>query len=296
MEDGQLREIEAFAVGITRKAGAILLERFQKPLEVEYKSEHLTNPVTEADKRSEEYLVEAILRDFPGDGILAEEGSQVDSQRSGLIWVIDPLDGTVNFLNGLPIFAVSVGVLDRGLPVVGCIFTPSTKDPAGSVFHARTGGGAFRDGVPIRVARIPQPQQGRVSIFPAYYARALHLKRGLRKRLGEVRSPGSVAYELAMTACGAIQYSIYGSPWVWDVAAGIPLITEARGIALVRRRKQRKWEPFRGFVNEDGSTLQLQKLKEWRAAWIFGNREITQFVTDHLGSRTRIGVLMRRWL
>ena len=102
--DRQLSEMESFAVDITRRAGGILLEQFSKPLVVEYKSKGNTNPVTDADRRSEEFLREAILKEYPDHGVLAEEGSQVDSESSGFIWVLDPLDGTVNYLNGLPVF------------------------------------------------------------------------------------------------------------------------------------------------------------------------------------------------
>ena len=225
----QLAEMESFAVGITRQAGGILLEQFRKPLIVEYKSKGNTNPVTDADRRSEEFLREAILKEYPEHGVLAEEGSQVDSKSSDFIWVLDPLDGTVNYLNGLPVFGVSVGVLHRGEPVLGCIFTPSPTRSDGSVYHARRGNGAFRDGEAIQVYESDSPQRGKITVFPWSFAALYNQKKGLKGRIGELRSPGSVAYELAMTASGVIQYAIFTSPWVWDVAAGITLVTEAGG-------------------------------------------------------------------
>ena len=296
MNDEQLKEMETFAVGMTRQAGAILLEHFQKPLTIEYKSKDQTNPVTDADKRSEEYLKEAILKEYPDHSMLAEEGSQVDSSSSDFTWVIDPLDGTVNFINGLPIFGVSVGVLQKGQPVLGCIFTPSPGNSKGSVYHARRGGGAFRDDEAIRVSQDYKPRRGRISIFPAFYARFFHLKKGFRGEVGELRSLGSVAYELAMTASGVIQYSLFGSPWVWDVAAGIILVTEAQGVALVRREKQRHWEPFRGFTTPEGDGFGAEELKEWRSSWIFGGGDMTRFVTSHLTPRSRLELMLARWL
>ena len=296
MDDRQLREIEAFAKGITHKAGAILLDHFQRPMEVEYKSENQTNPVTDADKRSEEYLKEAILKEFSDHAILAEEGSQVDSQDSGFTWVIDPLDGTSNFLNGLPVFGVSVGMLQWGKPVVGCIFVPSLRNPAGNILHARRGGGAFCGDEPIRVSRDLEPQRGRATIFPGSYARVSHLRKGFRKQIGELRTLGSVAYEVALTASGVVQYSLFSSPWVWDVAAGIVLVTEAEGVALIQRQNRRYWEPFQGFSTQKEDSMAPEELKGWRTAWLFGNEEMTRYIISHMVPRSRFGLVVAGWL
>ena len=290
----QLSEMESFAVGMTRKAGAILLEQFQKPLIVEYKSKNNTNPVTDADRRSEEYLKEAILREFPDHGILAEEGSQVESKASDFMWVLDPLDGTVNYLNGLPVFGVSVGVLYRGEPVLGCIFTPSPIRSDGSVYHARRGNGAFRDGGAIQVHEAASPQRGKITVFPWSFAALYNQKKGLRGRIGELRSPGSVAYELAMTASGVIQYSIFTSPWVWDVAAGITLVSEAQGVALYRQGDGMDWDAFSRFLTPEGAEPDAEGLKKWRASWVFGGPDMTRFVTTHLRPRSRLSLKMSR--
>ena len=292
--DHHLREMESFAVGITRKAGAILLEKFRKPRIVEYKSKGNANPVTDADRSSEEFLREAILREFPDHGVLAEEGSQVDSESSDFIWVLDPLDGTVNYLNGLPVFGVSVGVLRRGEPVLGCIFTPSPTRSDGSVYHARRGNGAFRDGEAIQVYEADSPQRGKITVFPWSFAALFNQKKGLKGRIGELRSPGSVAYELAMTASGVIQYAIFTSPWVWDVAAGITLVTEAGGVALYRQRDGKDWDAFRRFTTSEGTEPDAEGLKKWRSSWVFGGTEMARYVTGHLNPRSRLSLKMAR--
>ena len=292
-EEGE--KMESFAVGITRRAGGILLEQFRKPLVIEYKSKDNTNPVTDADRRSEEYLREAILKEYPDHGVLAEEGSQVDSQSSDFIWVLDPLDGTVNYLNGLPVFGVSVGVLYRGEPVLGCIFTPSPTRSDGSVYHARRGNGAFRDGEAIGVYESASPQRGKITVFPWSFAALYNQKKGLKGRIGELRSPGSVAYELAMTASGVIQYAIFTSPWVWDVAGGITLVSEAGGVALYRQKGDKSWDAFRGFTTAEGAVPDGEGLKEWRASWVFGGREMARYVTEHLSPRSRVARRVSRW-
>ncbi len=298
--EGQLAEMERFAVGITRQAGGILLEQFRKPLIVEYKSKGNTNPVTDADRRSEEFLREAILKEYPNHGVLAEEGSQVDAKASDFVWVLDPLDGTVNYLNGLPVFGVSVGALHRGEPVLGCIFTPSPTRSDGSVYHARRGNGAFRDGESIHVYEADSPQRGKITVFPWSFADLYQQKKGLKGRIGELRSPGSVAYELAMTASGVIQYAIFTSPWVWDVAGGITLVTEAGGSALFRQRGGGDWGEFRRFATPEGDGLDAEGLKKWRSSWVFGGTAMARYVTKHLRPRSRLSRklarMRRRWL
>ena len=292
--DRQLSEMESFAVDITRRAGGILLEQFSKPLIIEYKSKGNTNPVTDADHRSEEFLREAILKEYPDHGVLAEEGSQVDSESSGFIWVLDPLDGTVNYLNGLPVFGVSVGVLYKGEPVLGCIFTPSPTRSDGSVYHARRGNGAFQDGKAIGVYEASSPQRGRITVFPGSFAGLYHQKKGLKGHIGELRSPGSVAYELAMAASGVIQYAIFTSPWVWDVAAGITLVTEAGGAALYRQRGGKDWDVFSRFTTPQGAEPDAEGLKGWRASWVFGGPEMARYVTEHLRPRSRLSLKTAR--
>ena len=102
----------------------------------------------------------------------------MDSESSGFIWVLDPLDGTVNYLNGLPVFAVSVGALYKGEPVLGCIFTPSPTRSDGSMYHARKGNGAFQDGKAIGVYKASSPQRGGSRYFQAPSLPFINKRRG----------------------------------------------------------------------------------------------------------------------
>ena len=117
----QLQEIEAASITMAWGAGRILSEQFGKQLSIEYKDKNQLDPVTSADKATQEFLVREITRLFPAHGILGEEGSD-ETDPAGpapdFLWVLDPLDGTTNFLNGLPVYASSIGILHRGRPVV----------------------------------------------------------------------------------------------------------------------------------------------------------------------------------
>ena len=128
-----LRDIEEQTVELAWRAGAVLLEHFQTPLHVEYKGRRAGSaPVTEADRRVEALLQEELARRFPDHAVVGEEGAGKGSAASSLTWALDPLDGTMNFLNGLPVYASSIGLLEEGRPVVGAVFIPSYPGLAGS--------------------------------------------------------------------------------------------------------------------------------------------------------------------
>ncbi|MEK9660027.1 MAG: inositol monophosphatase family protein, partial [Chloroflexota bacterium] len=133
LTDAQLTEMEQAAVELARAAGRILLGYFSGPLQVDFKSENNRNPVTDADHAADAYLRDELARRFPEHGVLTEEATDAPDTASEVMWVIDPLDGTSNFLNGLPVFGVLIAALERGVPVVAAIFLPSIADPEGVV-------------------------------------------------------------------------------------------------------------------------------------------------------------------
>ena len=137
----ELREIEASAIELARNAGKLLLGYFDKPLHVTYKAQHNRSPVTDADKASDDYLRGEIARRFPEHALLSEESEDGADRAAEVTWVIDPLDGTTNFLNGLPTFGVLIGVLEQGRPVASATFLPTVTTTEGRVLHAHAGGG-----------------------------------------------------------------------------------------------------------------------------------------------------------
>ena len=130
------------ATEAARAAGAIIMERYERLERIVHKSEK--DVVTEVDHLSEAAIIELIRSAFPGDPLLAEE-SGVSGPQAQRLWVIDPLDGTVNYANGIPYFAVSIGLVLDGEPVMGVVLDPTR----GELFHAISGSGAFLDGRPI---------------------------------------------------------------------------------------------------------------------------------------------------
>ncbi|MBI2164828.1 MAG: hypothetical protein HYU29_00260 [Chloroflexi bacterium] len=175
-----LKEIEYRAVEMARETGLFLTESQMTPGTVEYKGRGRSSPVTPADREAEERLRRSIQQRFPGHSILGEEGEVVGSDGAPFLWVLDPLDGTSNFIGRLAVFAVSVGVLYEGVPVAAALFLPASSGNGGRVYHARRDGGAFAEEQPIAVASLATPEDGRLVAFPAHYGRRF----GCRQRCG----------------------------------------------------------------------------------------------------------------
>ena len=133
------RELEETAVSLARGGGA---SHFGRQISVEYKDEHQRDPVTAVDKAVQEYLIKEIAARFPDHGILGEEDADdSESPAPDFLRVLDPLDGTTNFINGLPVYACSVGLLYRGRPLAGALYVPWPKPGGGFILHCRKGGG-----------------------------------------------------------------------------------------------------------------------------------------------------------
>lgn len=221
-------EILDLAVEIARDAGALLLEHFRKPARgVESKSTP-TDLVSAADKASETLILDMIGAKRPNDGVLSEEGG--GGAGSGLRWVVDPLDGTINFLFGIPAWAVSIAVEDESGSLVGVVHQPTT----GETFSAIRGGGAHLDGREIRVSERGELAEALVGTGFAYDAAAREVQAEVVARVvplaRDIRRAGSAALDLAATACGRLD-AFYEAPMEpWDKAAGILLIQEAGGV------------------------------------------------------------------
>ena len=210
-----------------RAAGKILKDNIAGKRDISYKGE--INMVTEMDRLSEKIVVESLLGAFPGHGILAEEGSSVES-RSGFIWVIDPLDGTTNYAHGYPVFSVSIGLERDGQTVLGVVYDPMRDE----LFTAIKGAGAFFNGQPISVSRNTVLIGSLLATgFP--YDRTtsrqnnLDLFSALIMATQEVRRSGSASLDLCAVAAGRLDGYWELKLHPWDVAAGSLLVLEAGG-------------------------------------------------------------------
>ncbi len=220
-----IEELE-FAVGLAREAGGILMNYFGGSYAVSQKSVSRHDPVTEADLAADRLLREAIARRFPDDGWLSEETvDSPDRMTRSRVWIVDPLDGTKEFVQGLPEFALSLALVSDGRPVVGIIYNPTTED----LFAAAAGAGAFRNDTPIRVSPRSELAGARILASRSEVSRALFEP---ISALCSIRSVGSIAFKLALVAAGEGDITISLRPKSeWDVCAGVLIVQESGGVA-----------------------------------------------------------------
>ena len=310
-DDEEAREIERHAVGLARGAGEILAGYFgrslQSRLQVEFKDDKQRDPVTAADKATQAYLAAEIARRFPAHGILGEEATEEEKQSEeparDTLWVLDPLDGTTNFLNGLPVFASSIGVIHQGRPIAAALYIPWPADGGGFVLHCRKGGGAKiaplsamsdDEGEPVKVLETEQPIPNRLIGLPGNFGVVNHFRGKLANRAGEPRTTGSIAYELAMTAQGVMQYGIFGAPRMWDMAAGALAVQEAGGTVMTRFRGERIWHPLESFVPTwDQKTPSMKELRGWVAPLVAGNRHLAPLIANNVRRRFSLRARLR---
>ena len=213
-----------------RLAGKVLKDRFRSGDRLGIETKGLHDFVTAVDRASEEARTGFITAQFPDHAVMAEEGSP-DAERREFRWIIDPLDGTTNFIHGIPMFAVSVGLEDRDGLLAGAIYDPAHDE----MFHASRGCGARLNGQPIRCTGAERLDETLLATgFPfRYFQKAdgyLKVFRTFMESTSGIRRAGSAAMDLAYTACGR-----YDGFWEtglspWDMAAGALLIREAGGV------------------------------------------------------------------
>ena len=189
---------------------------------------HRHDPVTVYDRRADEAIQQVLLGAFPNWAIVSEEGDKTTA-ASGTHWIIDPLDGTNNFLRGVPDFAVSIGLADEDGPAVACIYDPLRDE----MFTAVRGEGAQRNGHAIEVSdhgAIDGAVLGiGLSTLPQRRAITLASLNRFTESVRSLRLTGSAALDLAYVAAGRFDATWYLSLHAWDVAAGMLLVAEAGG-------------------------------------------------------------------
>ena len=208
-----------------RNAGKILMDYYQSSdKKIEMKG--FNNPVTIADFKADEYLFNFLSNEFPEYGWLSEETVDTDERLSKKrVWIVDPLDGTKEFIEGVPHFTVSIGLVEDGEPVVGVIYNPAS----GEMFSCEKGKGVDLNGEQVQITK----KNNLISSSIAVSRSELKRKEWepFRKQLKSIMPIGSVAYKLALVSSG--KYDIFATiapKNEWDICAGDCLVNEAGGI------------------------------------------------------------------
>ena len=222
-------DLTVLAIRTALEAGALLKKGFSTVFEIEKKAGS-QNLVTEYDKASEKLIISRIKEVFPDHKFLAEEsGGVMDSNE--IIWVIDPLDGTVNFAHNLPFFSVSIAACRIGEPLIGVVYQPML----GELFVAEKGKGAFLNGKRIHASKQDNLKNSILATgFPYNVTENPHhcidhfmsfVSQGI-----PIRRVGSAALDLSYVACGRFDAYWEASLQPWDIAAGKLIVEEAGGI------------------------------------------------------------------
>lgn len=251
-----------FIVDVAKKTGEIQLSYFRGDnLSIKTKS-NIYDVVTRADTESEEFIVNAIAEQYPDHKILGEEGGFSGNPDSDYMWVIDPLDGTTNFSQGIPIFAVSIALMHNGETIAGVVYAPYLDE----LFMATKNGGAFMKyhGKGVTKIRVSQKQKLNSSVigtgFP--YDKDINPDNNsdnvaqIIPHVRDVRRMGSAAYDLCCVACGLLDGYWEMNLGLWDVCAGNLIVEEAGGIIFEHRRN-------RGISEIAGNNAIVEEIKKY---------------------------------
>ena len=246
------------------RTGAAILEQWRSKFKVREKAR--ADLVTEADVASQVAIKELLLGRFPDHLFVGEEdavGKTIEETRPPLdappVWVVDPLDGTVNYVHDVPAYCVSIGLYIAGKPIVGVIYDPRMNE----LFTAATGRGAFLNGERIHVSPCPTIRDALVSTgFPSNFEaqmRNLEAWKKVTYHAQALRRSGSTALNLAYVAAGRFDgYWAYDN-YAWDVMAGAVLVTEAGGIVTAANGGE--YDPFRMDICATNGAIQLELVK-----------------------------------
>jgi len=274
-------EYKNFCILVAEEAGKFVMNYFDKDFEV-FSKDTKNNLVTEVDKGCQELIKNKISNRFPDHSIIGEEdGDSSISNISEFTWVVDPIDGTTNFANGLPNFSISIGLLKNSEPIAGSIWIPWPNENRCLIFSTAKDEGSWIDN---RKIDINNPQfslgEGAISSYssfsPIFGNKSRKIKPMNIRLRGDKRVIGSVAYEMAMLTKGVISFALLGPAFIWDFGAGLLLIKEAGGVVLELDNNYEPKSEFTSFLNtnyqKDEETF--EKLKNWTGKFIAGNPDI----------------------
>jgi myo-inositol-1(or 4)-monophosphatase len=219
------------AIKAARRAGQIINRASLDIGQLKISSKRQNDFVTEVDKAAEAAIIETLRETYPSHSILAEETGRSGRQDSEYQWIIDPLDGTTNFIHGFPQYAVSIALSHKGVLTQAVVYDPTRNE----LFTATKGAGAYLNDKRIRVTKCDKLEEALIGTgFPYrmfdHVDAYLEIFKEITRRAAGVRRPGAASLDLAYVACGRLDgFWEFGlSPW--DMAAGALVITEAGGL------------------------------------------------------------------
>jgi myo-inositol-1(or 4)-monophosphatase len=227
-----LQKIEKAVIDVCQEVGQFMKKESEAfdLTRIEKKGGDFNNLVSYVDKEAERKLVTALRKIHSTAGFITEEGTVVQASQEEFSWIIDPLDGTTNFLHGLPLYAISIALAQNNVPIVGVIHHVVPND----CYHAVRGQGAFCNEKKIHVSAVAEMREGLLATgFPYYHQNKsdvyLEIIKNFLTKTHGIRRLGSAALDLALVASGKLEGFFEYNLNPWDVAAGILIVQEAGG-------------------------------------------------------------------
>lgn len=219
------------AIKAAKEAGEFIFERYHSLEEIGFTRKSLFDYVTEIDAESEQLIIKTLREAFPSHRILSEETLKESSSKDEYLWIIDPLDGTTNFIHKYPVFAISIALQYKDEIITGVVYDPLRDE----LFTAEKGKGAFLNSQRIFVSRRNSIEDAIITTGFPFRAKEriddyLRTFKALFLKCSDLRRAGSAALDLAYTAAGRCEAFFEMGLSAWDVAAGSLLVTEAGGV------------------------------------------------------------------
>jgi myo-inositol-1(or 4)-monophosphatase len=287
-----MNKFENFAYELAIQSGQKIINGLLQPGEISYKgqaqqSQIPNNPVSESDKLIESFIRNQIRRQYPDHSIIGEEEDATGSTTEPYTWVIDPIDGTTNFINNLPIFGCSIGLMYKNSPIVGAIWLSTSHKLMPGVYHGNIYSKVQFNNQEIVIAKNKNTVKRRLHTLP-YAVPA-------RSNQTDVRVSGSAVFEIALLAVGIIDGAYLNNMRLWDIAAGIALLRAAKKETWLKSKKT--WVQLN---NKLSSQIPLpenpKKIQQWRGTIVAGKEEDILILKQRFSSKKIIKGLVLRTL
>lgn len=287
-----LMQLENFAYDLATQSGQKIINALINPGEISYKNQSNqskvpNNPVSDSDKLIEAFIRNEIIQQYPEHSVIGEEEDAIGSTTEPFIWVIDPIDGTTNFINNLPIFGCSIGLMYKNSPIVGAIWLSTSHALTHGVYHGNINGSVQFNKQKIVIAKNQNTVKRRLHTLPYGVP--------TRSNQTDVRVSGSAVFEIALLAVGVIDGAYLNNMRLWDIVAGIALLRAAKKETWLKSEKT--WIQMENKLDSNLPLPENQKnIKKWRGTIVAGENDDVLMLKQRFSSRKIIKVLVLRIL
>ena len=285
-----VKKLEIFAYELAAESGQKIINALINPGEISYKGQAKqtkipNNPVSDSDKMIESFIRNQLRRHYPEHSIIGEEEDATGSTTESYTWVIDPIDGTTNFINNLPIFGCSIGLMYKNSPIVGAIWLSTSHKLIPGVYHGNIFGELQFNNQEIVIAKNNKSVKRKLHTLP-YAVPA-------RSNQTDVRVSGSAVFEIALLAVGVIDGAYLNNMRLWDIVAGMALLRAAKKETWLKSKKT--WIQIK---NELDGKIPLpenpKNIQKWRGTIVAGKKDDVLMLKQRFSSKKIIKELVSR--